>query len=335
MNMNRMPGLVVLCLLLSVWGCEKHEPTLAVGPNDEISVFTNTAPDGDVAGELRRVFAYDIQVPGNETAFRLDFIAYRRFGVHRYVKNQILAVDLSGDDSLARDLPGMIAPVAETQLAAREPFLLLVRDYWATGQTTLVAAAWSHQDLLRLLEECDAEAWRRAYENAVVAGLTKTIFSLGEDKSIPAQVARRYGWTMRLTSGFHAAEHPQGEFVKFNAEEPVRLLLIHWEDGEVPLEPDAWSPIIDRVLDVYNDGDFILASRTRVFSETFQDQPAVKWEGVWQNEKYVIGGPFRAFACHRDGKSYLLIGIVFAPGQDKVYALRQVEAILSTFRTVN
>jgi hypothetical protein len=78
----------------------------------------------------------------------------------------------------------------------------------------------------------------------------------------------------------------------------------------------------------------VLHERTRVFPDTFQDAPALKWEGIWQNDKYVIGGPFRAFAFHRDGASYLLTGIVFAPGQDKVYALRQVEALMKTFRLV-
>jgi hypothetical protein len=78
-----------------------------------------------------------------------------------------------------------------------------------------------------------------------------------------------------------------------------------------------------------------MADKTMARPATFQGQPAVKWEGIWQNEKYVIGGPFRAFACHRDGRSYLLIGQLFAPGQSKVYVLRQLEALLGTFRTVS
>ncbi len=89
---------------------------------------------------------------------------------------------------------------------------------------------------------------------------------------------------------------------------------------------------MERILQVYNDGDFALAERTHTFPVSFQGEPALKWEGIWQNEKYTIGGPFRAFAFHRGGRSYILIGEVFAPGADKVYLLRQVEALMNTFR---
>jgi hypothetical protein len=297
-------------------------------------VLTNTDPEGLVAGELRELLAYPVEVMGKEDAFRLDFVPYPRFGVHRYVKNQAFAVDLSRDDDLARALPGMVPPAGQERIAAREPLLFLVRDLWATGQTTLFAAAWSYQDLLDLLRDADAGDWRRRYEDAVVDGLTKTMFSLGEDRTIPVEVAQKFGWTLRLTTGFFAADHPEGNFVKFNTEDPVRLLLVHWREGETPLSEAAWKPVMARMLDVYNDGDFVLPERTRVFPDTFQDEPALKWEGIWQNEKYVIGGPFRAYAFHREGTSYLLTGIVFAPGQDKVYALRQVEALMKTFRLV-
>jgi hypothetical protein len=109
---------------------------------------------------------------------------------------------------------------------------------------------------------------------------------------------------------------------------------VHWIPGDVPLTLDAWEPILARTLLVYNDGDEVLTERTRVFPDRFQERPALKWEGIWQNEKYVIGGPFRAYAFHREDTSYLMVGILFAPGQDKVYALRQLEGMMNTFRVV-
>jgi hypothetical protein len=96
--------------------------------------------------------------------------------------------------------------------------------------------------------------------------------------------------------------------VKFNAADPVRLILVHWLDRRVPLDVDAWTPILNGILELYNDGDFVLDERTEVFAAAFQGEPALKWEGVWQNEKYVIGGPFRAYAFHRGDRSYVLVG---------------------------
>jgi hypothetical protein len=239
-NAPRLLAAILLCLVLSA--CSRHKPVQAVGPNDEISVLTNTDPGGLVAGEIRELLAYPVEVMGKEDAFRLDFVAYRRFNVHRWVKNQVFAVDLSKRDDLARALPGMVPPSVQERLAAKEPLMVLVRDLWATGQTSLFVLAWSYQDLLDLLRGADADAWRRRYEDAVVDGLQKTMYAAGEDRVIPAEVARKFGWTMRLTAGFHAAEHAEGNFVKFNTENPVRLILVHWVDEEVPLTEEAWEP---------------------------------------------------------------------------------------------
>jgi hypothetical protein len=321
-------------LVLAVSACRGQGPTRAVGPNDDISIFTNAGANVSVTAELRRLFAYPVEVMGKEAAFFVEFAPFQDFRVHRHVKNQVLAVDLSGDDALARALPDMLAGIADEQLRARKPFLRLVRDYWAVGQTSLFAVAWSEEDLRRLLARADSTGLRREYEDAVVEGLTKTLYSMGEEEALARQTANHQGWTVRVLPNFFAAEDAQGHAVKFNAADPVRLILVSWWEGEIPLEAAAWEPLLADALWKYNDGDFVLAERSRVYAYPFQGEPALRWEGVWQNEKYVIGGPFRAFACHRDGKSFLLVGIVYAPGQDKVPALRQVEAMITTFRTV-
>jgi hypothetical protein len=327
--------LLSLIAIASATGCAQNDPAPAVGANDEISVFINTSRDGPVAGELRRLFAYPIEVVGSEDAFRLDFIPFDQFRIHRQVKNQIFAVDLSRDDDLARALPGMLGGAGKRRLAERKPFLFIAPDAWATGQTTLFAAAWSADDLHRLFAESDSTALRREYERSVTAGLVQTMFGLGEETVLPREVGRKYGWTIRLMGGFFGADDPDRKFVKFNAADPVRLLLVHWLDRRVPLDEESWTPVLSSILDLYNDGDFVLAERTVVYPETFQDQPALKWEGVWQNEKYVIGGPFRAYAFHRGERSFVLVGQVFNPGQDKVPALRQLEAMMTTFRLVD
>jgi hypothetical protein len=327
-------GLVLAALAIAASGCERQGPVAAVGRADDVSVFTNAADEDAVGAEIRRLIAYPVEVVGTDPAFYLEFIPFRRFGTHRVVKNLIFAVDLSASDPLARSVPNMLAGRADALLAARTPFIRVYPDLWAEGQTTLFAVAWSEPELKRLLSGSDSTAVRRAFEESVVTGLTHTMFSLGEDRDLAASLAREHGFTLRLTSGFTAAQHPQGNLVKVNAQSPVRIFMIHWRGGELPLDLATWDPVLREILWVYNDGDVLLDPMTRAFPSTFQARPALKWEGIWQNEKYTIGGPFRAYAVHRDGRSFLLVGIVFAPGEDKVRILRQVEAHLATFRTV-
>jgi hypothetical protein len=169
----------------------------------------------------------------------------------------------------------------------------------------------------------------------VAEGLVKTMYALGEDTELSVQVARRFGWTMRLVPGFNAVSDPQRQVVKLNSQDPVRLFLVHWRDERIPLEFSKWRSILEEILELYNDGDFIEEPRTVGLRTRFQGEAALKWEGVWQNDKYIIGGPFRAYAFHRGDRSYLLVGIVYAPGQDKVHILRQVEGMLRTFESLH
>ena len=318
--------------VLMTSGCGTRPHPGAVGGNDEISLFTNASARGPVIPEIRRLYAYPVDVVAPEPAFSIEAVSQSRFNVHKTVKNQIFAVNLGARDPLAKALPGLLGDRGEELLDAGKPFRLLLTDRFATGQTSLFAVAWNESDLFRLFADADSVQARRTYEDSVVRGLGETMFSLGEETELPAEVAREFGWTMRLNKGFFGAMDSARAFVKFNAAEPVRLILVHWLDETIPLTAEAWNPVMERILLVYNDGDFAFAERTRAFPVSFQGEPALKWEGIWQNEKYTIGGPFRAFAFHRGGRSYILIGEVFAPGADKVYLLRQVEALMNTFR---
>ena len=331
---HQFPGFLLVAALVAgagFSGCGRDRPPGAIGTNAEISVFTNDPPDPGVVAALKRVFEYPYVTVGEEDAFRLDLVTHDDFRIHRHVKNQIFAVDLSRDDRISRVVPGLLSDEGRRLMTGRNSFRFLVADRFASGQTTLFLIGWSGEDLVRLLTEVGAHRIRREFESAVVEALTETIFAMGEEERVPSRVARDYGWTIRLPEGYHGAVHEDGNFVKFNAREPVRLILCHWIEEEVPLAAEAWSPILDRVLRVYNDGDYADPEDTVVFPEPFQGEPALRWEGVWQNDKYTIGGPFRAWAFHRGGRSFVLVGQTFAPGADKSPTLRQVEAAMHTF----
>ncbi len=226
---------VLLMTVVLSTGCGKQPHPGAIGGNDEISLFTNASSRGPVIPEIRRLYAYPVDVVGPEAAFSIESIPQSRFAVYKTVKNQIFAVNLGARDQLAKALPGILGDRGKELLAAGKPFRLLLTDRFATGQTSLFAVAWNEPDLLRLFTEADSVQARRTYEDSVVRGLVETMFSLGEETELPAEVAREFGWTMRLNKGFFGAMDSARAFVKFNAAEPVRLILVHWLDETVPL----------------------------------------------------------------------------------------------------
>jgi len=329
----RVGGAVLVAgLALSAPGCANRGPVPAVGPSNEISVFTNVPRESAAMDTLRAVFERNVNVVSKEQAFVLDFVAFEHFDVHREVKNQIFAVNLSVDDALSRAVPGPLGVEGRRLMKDHRPFRLLIHDVYARGQTTLFVIGWSETDLRDALSEIPPIDLLREYETSVIRGLTETMYTLGDEPELARQVANEFGWTVHLPTGYFASSDPEHDFVKFNADEPPRFLLVHWTDEPLPLDPATWDPILAWMLTTYNDGDFADSSDTYTYAGSFQGRPALRWEGIWQNEKYTIGGPLRAVAFRADDRSYIMAMEMFAPGAVKLPTLRQIEAIATTFR---
>jgi hypothetical protein len=66
----------------------------------------------------------------------------------------------------------------------------------------------------------------------------------------------------------------------------------------------------------------------------FQGRYAIQLDGVWENLKHNIGGPFRSYGFYdeSDQRIYLVDYSVFAPGLKKWPFMRQLEAMARTFK---
>ena len=58
--------------------------------------------------------------------------------------------------------------------------------------------------------------------------------------------------------------------------------------------------------------------------------------GLWENDVYVIGGPFEAWAfyCPEQDRTYLVDLSVYAPDRDKLPLQRVLRAVAGTFLPV-
>jgi hypothetical protein len=115
-------------------------------------------------------------------------------------------------------------------------------------------------------------------------------------------------------------------------EEPKRWLRIHYgPSGDAPQRSEEWLALRDSLLFAERNGDRVLAERAGAGPGDFQGEPCVLLEGIWQNERYLMGGPFRSYGLLR-GKRYYLIDLsVYHPPAGKLPALRQLMAIATTF----
>lgn len=62
---------------------------------------------------------------------------------------------------------------------------------------------------------------------------------------------------------------------------------------------------------------------------------AVEMKGLWRANNFRMGGPFIGYALvdEAEGQFYYVEGFTFSPGKDQREIMRELETILSTFKT--
>jgi len=146
---------------------------------------------------------------------------------------------------------------------------------------------------------------------------------------------------MRVQHDYYVAvDSSELNYVWLRRFNPQRWISVYWEPVKDPSVLSKQWMLEKRhgIIRSFYDGDYVYEDENIKVQKKvvdFNDRFAIRLDGVWQNEKHVMGGPFRSYAFYNesDGRLYLIDLAVYAPGQRKHQYLRQLEGIASTFRT--
>lgn len=323
---------MLVSLLLLAVGCGGFKRR-AVGRNGEATLVTDLRADSPAVLAARAAIGRGVVTIRAEPAFKLDLVPGSRFRDVRSWRNLILIADLDRSDATTALVERTVGRPALADLRAGRRCYALYGDVWARGQTVLVLAARGEPALARAVA-AEGDTIYAAFEAGVTAGIQSLLYLAGEETRLARDLARRHGWSLRIPAGYRVGEDANGRFVRFFMREGgARLLFVHWQDGVAGLPPpESCLDLRAQLAARYYEGDFIDSTRTRSESTVFLGRPALELTGVWQNDRYTMGGPFRT-TCFVDGGRFIMIDrAVFEPMESKVELLRQLEAIALTFR---
>ncbi|MFH1679643.1 MAG: DUF4837 family protein [Candidatus Eisenbacteria bacterium] len=334
---NRTPllsiGAIVLAVLSSI-SCERLIP--ALGSYDEVHVVADRGPGKEVMDPLREAFEVSFETVQEETLFHLNPVPSKDLEEVENRKNYLVLVDLSDRGPayhLARSLLGG-GPLEEAARSG-EPRYVFLDNAVARFQTHVFLIAEDAAAFPGAIRE-SGKAIRDGLLQSVRKRILEFLLFRGENLTLEKALAERFGWTVRMPAPFvEETEHLGGGFFSMKMDRPGRLLFVYWVDGrETMPDPDEVVALRDSLGMLYYDEDYVERSRTITARGSFQGRPAVRVQGLWQNEKYTIGGPFRsvAFLDEEKGRLYLLDYAVYAPGTTKKYYLWELESVIETFR---
>jgi hypothetical protein len=320
-------GLAILLALLAA-GCGGPVVT-AAGESDDLVIVRDAAAPA-AARVLREVMESPVDWLLEEGAFRAAETEPERFKLYTN-RRHLLLVGVWGEGGV-EDLVGRRV---EGLSRGGAPSLHVVRDIWAKGQVVGVIMGRSDEEIRRYVESAGEEILAR-FEGAVVERFAENLRHRASATGIEEALLARFGWALAPPKGYELFTTDDEErFAFFRRTGPDRTISIYWQDGEVGFASGEFAIAKRGELgERYFDGDEIEWRRElSIDSVQFAGRPAVRLSGWWANTELVGGGPFRTYCFFEpsQGRVYVIDVSLFAPGQDKVALMRNLDAVAHTF----
>lgn len=334
--MRRALGLLAVLYLLLLPGCS-GDLLWAVGPTETVGVITSFSLQDRRLQVLSASLEAPVQMVRPENRFRIEPIPADLFRANRDLKALALLTDLSAPGVLAEAVDVLISRSERMSMATQDVDYRLIENVWAKGQCVLLVHARSGPALEEFLRTRGTHLARN-FDDALQAAIAPAVLAGGEDDAMESYLRSQYGFEIGIPRGYVTGEDAVGRVVRLHRAltgEPARYLMVHWMPiAERPRDFGELLALRDRLGREYGQGDEVLRERSEVREGTFQGEPAWVVEGVWQNHRFVMGGPFRTYGFARDDRYFLVDAAVFNPPGKKLPYLREVLALARTFRTV-
>lgn len=348
----------IILIIVMAFGCSEAAkesrrkdllPT-ARGEADEIILVVDSTQWVDTLGlgaELRKTFkAPMLGLPQDESLFNVSKVNPRRLNsVLKSAKNMVFVMSLDSKTSDSRAIQQFFTDQSLNQIKRDTSiFMRAQKDVFAKGQTVLFLFSAS-EDLLAQKINYNRSAIREFFETSARETIKSQIFNSAQ-KQLAERVKENHNVSLTIPYGWEKARDLKN-FVwlrKMDAETEQSVFIYYepYRDQGVFNRIGEFRDKITRqnLFDGENQQIYIKRQEIiPVFTErvNFNGHFAVEARGLWKISNNSRGGPFLSYTIvdEESGLLYYIEGYVDSPGTRKKNLVRELEAILSTFKTAN
>ncbi|MDZ7361626.1 MAG: DUF4837 family protein [candidate division KSB1 bacterium] len=326
---------LLLITVVFIFFCQREIPSS--GNEKEIIVIADSLDYAFLQEELSRTFEREVATPWPEKIFELKPISADQMENYFNHPQLLLIGILDRATPAASRVKSMLAPEVAERIRNGQNYVLQKDEPWAEDQRLVVLCA-AHLDTLKQRISSHRDELFSMFDQFVAERMQREMYSQFERKELAATLLEKYGWTLRIQHDYHLyKEFPLENFVMLRRSWPERWLFVSWEklNDSKPITPDEIVAWRNRIGERFYEGDKIVDNELTFHQVDFAGYRALEAQGLWENEKKVAGGPFKAWAFYDDStqQAFLIDIAVFAPGKEKVKFLRQLEIMARTFET--
>ncbi len=364
--MHHPSRLIVLLSLLFPYltACENTSQStlpLARGTDDEVLlVMDSTAWQGELGDELRLTFREAMPgLPQAEPYFDIRYVdPFKLNSVLRSAKNILFVTTLDNKTPAGRRMQSYFTEESIQRIRENQDLYMFEKqDEFARGQEIYHLFGNTEDELINNLQENRMKI-RQRLVNVLLDRITEGLYKGNEQKSVSKYLLENYGFSLRVPFGYDLVPLADDveDFVWLRQLGEIdKNVIVTYKDytSEEAFDPDNILAFREKQLGRYIADDptaYMTVQRVVPKGEgvepdtitlveydtvTFQGRYAVEARGLWRLSNDSMGGGFLSytFVDEAQDRLYYIEGYVYSPGEKKRPSIRELEAVLRTFRT--
>ena len=354
--MNRI--FISLILLAAAFACNtsgkpntENLPPATGRPGDMLIILDSVQWRGELGSALRRTFREELQgLPREEMMFNVTWVYPRRgYTLLTQVRNLVFVFTLDQKSVGSRIMKESFSAETIERIKSDSSFYVYTsKDEYSRGQEVMYLFGNTEQELIHHLNR-DKKGIQAFFNNAEKARLQNTILKTTSTKGVTEFLRKEQDCELSVPFGYKLA-NKANDFVwlRFMDAQVDKDVFISWKkyEDENQLLPGSIIAWRDNIASQYlfedpEQPDSYLVTETsvpfrKVVSKrvTINNSFAVELRGLWRTNTNTMGGPFISYTLVDDkaGLLYYIEGFTYSPGKPQREIVRELEAILWTFK---
>ena len=351
--MNR---LLIGVFVLLAFSCSDNKedkaqylPKATGKPGDVILVMDSVQWKGELGAELRKIFRAVVPgLPQDEPMFNVVWVHPAKLKLLTQIRNLVYVFTLDQTTAGSKELRRDFTPETLEKIKKDTSFYRFSRkDEYSKGQEVLYLFGDTEENLMLHLRK-DAQNIIDHFNELERSRLVAKMFGTRSTKGVAAFLRNEQGIELMVPVGYVLADK-QKDFIWLREIESNRDrdIFITWKPytSEYQLLPDSIVEWRDAVAKKYlyedpeNPISYLVTEKehflVNVKQVTLNKHFAMQIRALWRTNTTTMGGPYIGYALvdQPKGRLYYIEGFAFAPGKDKREIMRELDTILSTFKT--
>ena len=330
---------------------EAYLPDASGEPGEIVIVMNKKKYDGALGDAIKEVFRES--VPGltrSEPMFTIRVIEPFEFNrIFKLARNLVYVVSLEGDSAADKWLQGTFSESSKEMIVNdTERFMQTSDNQYAKDQKVLQLFAKDDKTLIKNITE-NASLIQNYFNVAEKLRLAENLRMSTASRAILNKVNDQLGISIKIPANYELAML-EDDFMwarYLPGVGPSKNLFVYVKDyiSQDEFEQENIIKLRDEIGQKYIYGDpenpesFMVTENKYmkpVFRNiNFHDNYTVEMKGAWKTNNFSVGGTFVSytFVDQAKGKLYYIEGFVIHPNEDHRELIREMESLLTTFRT--